>query len=237
MPPKPVLYVTAGFVIMTLLGLTALRGAPDSTSDWLAPIGPAVTVAAICLWAFDRWLWRWPGIYKTHSRPALDGTWHGQLASDWINPATREGIPPDADVFLVVRQRFWKITLRLLTKESSSRSLIAGFDCHIDRVNQLIYTYSNIPRVEVRPRSEIHYGTVVVNAPRDRTQGIEGHYFTDRKTRGEMRFNHHMKGHAETHAAAHDLFRKTTQKAAARAAKRGRWPWSQKSGSSADSQT
>jgi hypothetical protein len=63
MPPKPVLYVTAGFVVIALLGFTAIRGAPDTASEWLAPIGPAVTAAALCLWAFDRWIWRWPGIY------------------------------------------------------------------------------------------------------------------------------------------------------------------------------
>ena len=88
MPPKPVLYVTAGFVVVTLLGFTAIRGAPDSTSEWLSPVGPAVTVAAICLWAFRPVAVALAGIYKTHNRPMLDGTWHGQLASDRINPDT-----------------------------------------------------------------------------------------------------------------------------------------------------
>jgi predicted pore-forming effector associated with SMODS systems len=119
-------------------------------------------------------------------------------------------------------QRFWSITARLLTKESSSRSLVAGFQRHTDGVNELLYTYANTPRVEVRARSEIHYGTVVLNAPRDRAQGLEGHYFTDRKTRGEMRFMHHMKGHVDTHLAGQDALREATQRAATRAARKRR---------------
>jgi hypothetical protein len=204
MPAKAVLYVVAALVVL-VLGLTAFRGAPDTPAEWLAPIGPAVAVAPAGLVAFDRWLWRWPGICKLHARPVLHGTWHGTLASDWVNPETGEGIPPDDDVFLVVRQRFWQVGVRLLTKESRSSSTVAAFKTDCDGVHQLYYVYANTPRPEVRYRSELHLGTVVLGAPRDLSQGLEGHYFTDRKTGGEMHFRERHKKLIETHAAGRDL--------------------------------
>jgi hypothetical protein len=71
-----------------------------------------------------------------------------------------------------------------------------------DGVHQLAYIYASMPRVEVRHRSEPHYGAVVLGAPRDSTEGLEGHYFTDRGTHGEMRFRRRFKKLVETHETA-----------------------------------
>jgi hypothetical protein len=211
MPARIALYVVAGLVVAALVSYSAVRGhAPQNTAEWLAPIGPAVTVAGISLWLFDRWAWRWPGVCKLHGRPVLHGTWRGELASDWVDPATRQRIPADPDVFLVVRQRFWHISVRLLTKESASASMFANFKGDSDGTYQLVYVYANTPRVEVRHRSELHYGAVVLAAPRARAEGLEGHYFTDRKTRGDMRFRDHHKKLVETHAAGRRLVEQRT---------------------------
>jgi hypothetical protein len=199
MPPKVALQTVAALVILTLVGLTALRGAPHTVSAWMAPIGPAVAVAWAGLWVFDRYAWRW--LSSVVGRPVVDGTWHGDLASDWVNPETGEGVPLDANVFLVVRQRYWSVTVRMLTKESASASLRADFTKYEDGVHQLVYLYGNTPRQQFRHRSEVHYGGAVLSAPKDRESGVEGHYFTDRKTCGEMRFHTRYRKHVETHAA------------------------------------
>jgi SMODS-associating 2TM, beta-strand rich effector domain len=205
-PAKSILYVVAALVVAALLVYTAARGhQPENTSEWLSPIGPAVALAGVGLWLFDMYVWRWPGICRLVGRPVLHGTWHGELASDWVDPQTEERIPPDPDVFLVVRQRFWQVSVRLLTKESASASMLANFTKGSDGVHQLVYVYGNTPRPEVRERSEVHYGAVVLKAPRDRDQGLEGDYFTDRKTRGEMYFRQHYKKLVETHAAGRAL--------------------------------
>jgi hypothetical protein len=205
-PARTVIYFIAGVVVGVLLLYSAIRGdAPDSASEWLAPIGPAVTAAVIGLLAWDRWIWRWPIICKLHGRPVLHGTWRGELASEYESPETGERVPADPDVCLVVRQRFWDISVRLLTKESSSSSMFASFKADDDGVHQLVYVYENTPRAEVRQRSPVHYGAVVLNAPRDRKAGLTGHYFTDRYTIGEMRFNRHFKKLVDTHAEGHEL--------------------------------
>jgi hypothetical protein len=201
-PPKVVLQIVAALVVAALVIFSAVRGkAPENAAQWLSPIGPAVLVAGIGLWVFDRYAWRWPGVCKLLGRPVLHGTWHGELASDWVNPQTGQRVPADPSVFLVVRQRYWQISTRLLTKESASASMVADLDCDGDGVYRLVYVYSNIPRAEVRHRSELHYGAACLNAPADTSHGIEGHYFTDRKTRGELRFHTRFDQLVESHAA------------------------------------
>ena len=206
MPGKVILYVMAALVVVTLVVLSAVHGnAPHTVADWLAPIGPAVTVAGVGLWAFDRYAWRWPGVRDLVRRPVLHGTWYGELASDWESAETGQRIPADPDVFLVIRQRFWQVTARLLTAESESASSLANFTVSPDGVQQLVWVYRNIPRTEVRDRSSIHHGAAVLSAPRDATHGIDGQYFTDRKTRGEVRFARRYKTLVETHAAGRAL--------------------------------
>lgn len=215
MPGKVVLYVMAALAVATLVVLSAIHGhAPHTAADWLAPIGPAVTVAGVGLWLFDRYAWRWPGVRRLVGRPVLHGTWHGELASDYESPEIGGRIPVDTDVFLVIRQRFWQVTARLLTRESDSASSLANFTISRDGVQQLVWVYTNIPRTEVRDRSPIHHGAVVLSAPRDPTHGLEGEYFTDRKTRGELRFSWRYKSLVESHAAGRALVRANESQAA-----------------------
>jgi hypothetical protein len=127
------------------------------------------------------------------------------LASSWVDPATREQIAPDPDVFLVIRQRFWSVSARLLTNESTSSSLFAELTAGEDGVYQLLYIYVNHPQAAVEHRSKAHYGAVVLTAPRSRKDGLEGQYFTGRKTTGDMRFHVHRRQLVETYAAANRL--------------------------------
>jgi len=199
MPSKVVLQATAFTVVVAALIMSAIRGsAPDTLSEWLAPVGPAVVAAGAGLWLFDRHAWRWPGLRRLVGRPLLHGTWHGTLASRWVNPDTNEGIAPDPSVFLVVRQRYWSVTVRQLTRESGSASIRADLYCNPDRVWQLVYLYSNVPRAEFRHRSEIHYGAAVLTAPGN-GEAVAGHYFTDRNTMGDMTFPRHFAALVETH--------------------------------------
>ena len=203
MPPRSVLYTVATIVIGVVLAYGAVRGhLPRTTSEWLSPIGPAVTFAGVILWLFDRWVWRWPGARRLHSRPVLHGTWHGTLASEYIDPETNQQVPADPNVFLVVRQRFWHVAVRLLTKESASLSMVATFRADVDDVQELISVYTNKPKGEVRDRSVIHLGALILGAPRDTRPGFAGEYFTDRMTRGSLTFRRHLGGPVETHAEA-----------------------------------
>ncbi|MPZ24601.1 MAG: hypothetical protein GEU28_13960 [Dehalococcoidia bacterium] len=209
MPPKSALYVAAGAVVALAFVIALVRGsAPDTVSEWLAPIGPAVALASAGLWLFDRYAWRWRGLRKLTGRPLLHGTWHGTLRTDWVDPQTGQQKSQDDNVFLVIRQRFSDLTVRMLTQESTSGSLEANLIRDPDGVHRVAYLYDNTPRPEVRHRSQIHYGATVLVTPKDtEAEGIEGHYFTDRTTSGEMRFHTRYKQLAETWVAAMNLTR------------------------------
>lgn len=203
MPARTALYVVSALVVAALLLSSAIRGhSPQTASEWLAPIGPAVTMAAVGLWVFDRWAWRQLGVRWLVGRPVLHGTWHGELVSDWIDPETNEETAPDTEVFLVIRQHFWSISARLITNESKSSSLFAELTADSDGVCHLVYVYVNKPKAGVQHRSKSHYGAAVLTAPQNSGDGIEGEYFTDRKTKGDMRFQTHFPKLVESYAAA-----------------------------------
>ena len=126
-----------------------------------------------------------------------------------------------------MRQRFWRVSIRLLTRESASSSLVANFKADADGVHQLIYVYANTPRPGVRDRSEVHYGAVVLGAPRNPNEALEGHYFTDRKTRGEMCFRRRFNTLVETHAAGRELVDSLPHPPAWRAAAGRLWQYLQ----------
>ena len=56
--------------------------------------------------------------------PDLQGTWEGELQSTWINPETKQGIPP-LKMVLVIRQSFSSVSCTMFTKESESYSRAA----------------------------------------------------------------------------------------------------------------
>jgi hypothetical protein len=201
-PARVVLYVPAGVAVLAVIADTAIHGQPHSVTDWLAPIGPAVVASAILLWLFDRILWKLPGIRRLTGRPLIDGTWKGTIATDWRDPETGQRRAPDDETFLVVFQCFWRITVRLLTRESASRSIRADLTRHPDGSCDLVYLYRNEPGSEVRHRSEIQYGGTRLMVPRDPSGVIEGDYFTDRKTNGRMTFGDRVAGHPAGYADA-----------------------------------
>jgi hypothetical protein len=203
MPSKNIFYFVAGLVVVVMIAYSAIHGhPPEHASEWLAPIGPAVTASAILLWLFDRFVWRWPLICKMAKRPMIHGTWHGELVSDARDEVTGVQVPVDSDVYLVIRQRFWSVSARLLTKDSVSLSLTASFEADSDGVQQLLYVYRATPRPAVQLKSKMHLGAVVLDTPRDGNH-LQGRYFTDRKSGGELRFSRRLKLLVETHAAGH----------------------------------
>jgi hypothetical protein len=200
MPPKAVLQFTSGITVACVAIYFAVAQ-PKNIGGWIAPIGIAAAISMGVLWIFDRFLWRYPGFRLIFRRPQLHGTWHGTLSSDWIDPSTDERVAADPCVFLVIRQRFWHVSARLITRESASRSLVASLSRDEDGVFQLVYLYSNQPRPGIREGSHAHFGGVLLNAPLERNMGLEGQYFTARKTGGEIKFTEYFEDHIESFAA------------------------------------
>jgi len=176
-------WIGFGIVAVTL----ALDGA-QVTTGMFKPCGVVVTVLGLILLAFDMWWW---GLGFLHpwfvDRPYLKGTWKGVLESSYVDPTTQQRAGP-IEVYLVIRQTFSTIHLRLLTNESASESMANNIPKGEDGVYTVASVYRNTPKLDVRDRSTIHHGAVILNVEGNPVTSLRGEYWTDRMTRGELRF-------------------------------------------------
>lgn len=131
---------------------------------------------------FDKWIWRMPIVLNLlRTGPLLRGTWRGKIRPTGGDSDT---IP----AYLSVTQTFSGMKLRLMTRESTSESTAVQLSIEEDGLGVVDYTYRNLPRDSVRSRSPIHHGAAHLKASGGCPTTIEGHYFTDRRTTGEMAF-------------------------------------------------
>jgi hypothetical protein len=120
-----------------------------------------------------------------HDQPVfadISGT--DKLRSNWKDP-TGAIIPPLGG-YVVIRQTFLNLSLRLLTKESSSHLVGTEIVCAVEGLYCVSGVYRNEPRYQDRSHSEIHFGAVWLQVIDTPAPMLEGHYGTDRKTAGEM---------------------------------------------------
>jgi hypothetical protein len=152
----------------------------------LSQISTTITINIIIWTIFINWAWKWKVFYPwLVPFPNLSGEWEGTLKSNWKNKSL-EPIPTK----IKITQTFFNIQIRIKTNESTSYSTTASFDIDKDRgLQQLFYSYLNTPKSGVRERSEIHYGTTLLNFEGFNVKTIEGEYWTTRETTGELKLN------------------------------------------------
>ncbi len=179
--------------ILTFLiiwGAVLLISQSYTTIDlWTAmkQIPQAISIYAIIGIIFTKWLWHWKFLQGWLIKiPDLQGTWRGELKSDWINPETGKGIDP-IPMVLVIRQTFSSIKCTLMTKESTSYSTTADINVVPNGEDlYLTYSYTNRPKATIRDRSAIHDGASILKIISKPNKCLEGEYWTSRKTRGDM---------------------------------------------------
>lgn len=178
-----------GLTIMSWLVILWFQGAPVLSFDFIKPYA-AVTGFITIIWTlFNKCMWSWK-IFKGWfvKRPDLRGTWKVELKSNWINPKTDERIPP-IHGYAVIRQSLTFLSLRLMTMDSSS-SLVSQSIEQQKNVDlfKLVGVYRNEPKIELQGViSEIHYGSFFLEIHGSPVEELEGHYWTDRGTKGEMK--------------------------------------------------
>ena len=157
------------------------------TANLFKPSSLVLSVLIAVVAVFEKWAWRWRLLHPWFVRtPNLIGAYKGEINSHWVNPST--GAQRGAiSAFLVVRQTLSNIHVRLYTAESESCSVFGSFIEAPDSNHELLYTYRNEARLDIRPRSPIHYGGARLSFGRGAEQ-LEGSYWTDRQTIGEMKF-------------------------------------------------
>jgi len=194
---KAILYVAVAAWAVVLLA-----SGQTPTSGLLKPLSTVTTVVVFATLAFDLWLWKIPLLHDWFvKRPVIDGTWKVEIRSNWKNPATGARIAP-VEGYMVIRQTFSTLSLRLLTEESSSELVGTEIVCTVDGLYCLSGVYRNEPRFEVRERSAIHYGAVWLRIIDEPLKKVIGHFWTDRETAGEMELSHRQKKSFQTFQSA-----------------------------------
>jgi hypothetical protein len=157
------------------------------------------TVLFLCIGLFDRAVWRWWKVPQwLRTGPVLRGTWKGIIR------------PTDGDsaaivAYLSVRQTYSGVAFRLLTAEMTSESTTAVLTGQPDGLAIGEYVYQSTPKDSVRKRSPIHFGAARFECVGPRPDRIEGAYFTDRRTSGEMEFSERVDRVTHTFADASAL--------------------------------
>lgn len=197
------------FTALIVIGVTVwaaalyFSGVPLYTA-LLRPFSWVVTVVALAWKGFDRWAWRWKLLHPWFvTRPDLQGTWKGELHSDWTPADAGQAVPP-VEAYMVVRQTYSTIDLKLFTAESSSDVLAAQIVEDAAGLHTVAATYRNEPKMLNRGHSPMHNGAVLLQVRGDPPVSLEGAYWTDRGTKGEIELESRNRclaydfGHART---------------------------------------
>jgi hypothetical protein len=145
-----------------------------------------VTVVSLAIFTWEKWIWHWKIFYFLSNRPDLRGTWKGEVKSLWIDPNTNQP-PGTVEVYVVIRQNYSSLDVRLFSTESSSASLSADIVTDGESVHSVAVTYLNTPTISHLPHSPIHHGGMLLNIRGGRlVRQLDGKYWTDRKSIGEI---------------------------------------------------
>lgn len=198
--------------ICTFIGLTIavwllalwIQGMPVLSADFVKPFGIVVGVITVFVAIFNKYMWSWRvfrGWYV--KRPDLRGTWRVELKSSWVNPETGEETAPIYG-YAVIRQSLTFLSFRLMTEESRSVLVAHSIDQQEnDDLFKLVGVYRNEPKIEHQGvRSEIHHGSFALEVHGAPVYELEGHYWTDRATKGGMKLSGRVKKLHDTYEQA-----------------------------------
>ena len=182
--------VLIGLIVVIWAVVLLAQGHPVPL-DYIKAFSYVVTGVSFALLFWERWLWSWR-IFRPWltNRPDLRGTWKGHLVSDWVDAVTKQG-RGDIEAYLVVRQTFSTTDVRLLTAESGSVSLSANIVPDGESIHTVAVVYRNTPRALLRERSPIGHGGMLLYVRGTPVHQLDGEYWTDRETKGELTLTAH----------------------------------------------
>lgn len=196
-----------GLTIVVWLVALWVQGMPVLSLAFLKPFGIVVGAISVVVAVFNRYAWAWPvfrGWYV--KRPDIRGTWEVEIQSSWVDPATGKRIAPIV-AYAAVRQTLLNLSLRLMTRESRSTLIAHSMEQEADGMFRLAGIYRNEPRIEFQGvRSEIHHGAFALEIHGQPVDSLEGHYWTDRETRGSMQLRRRVSMVYETYESANRAF-------------------------------
>lgn len=185
---KPFIYLFVGVSALSWLGIALLTGVDMSKPlDFVRLLPNVATIDLLLFAGFTKWGWRWK-VFRGWlvPFPDLNGTWQGIIQTTWVNPKTGEK-PGPIPTILTIKQSFGRISCVMRTGEMTSYSYAEGFKLEKEQqIRQLAYSYTSKPTPSATNRSRPHEGTMVFDVIGKPASKLKGHYWTDRKTTGEV---------------------------------------------------
>jgi hypothetical protein len=176
------------------------------TFGLLAPYSTVVAIVTIFASAFDSLIWRAPFVRQyLAKRPWIGGVWKVQINSNWVDPEFGVSKGPILG-FAYIRQTYGAIQISIFTEQSASTSISVLLKTCENDTFEIIATYSSVPRQSAREISEIHHGSMILRVVDGNIPAMEGAYWTDRQTVGEIFFKDRIKGKANTFDSAKTFY-------------------------------
>lgn len=165
--------------------------------DFLRPINIVIAFLAFAVAMFERWLWKWRPFAWLVSMPDLNGTWRGSFKSDFKEP---DGSPyPETISFLVVRQTLVTLSVRLITNRSNSLLASGKIEFDRDGIRHLVGVYEASSKALDHAENPPHKGAMILRIIGKPPRELDGSYWTDRKSKGELRLNDRVEAHVESY--------------------------------------
>ena len=155
---------------------------------WLKSFGFAVSATVGAITFFDRWAWKRHFLQGWFvKRPILAGDWTFDINPFWTDPENANRRKTIVSK-VTIRQTYTKLHLRLKTPDSTSDFIASRIVAKDDGTYQVLGIYQNQPKISVQDRSRTHMGALVLDVAGDpfSPSKLNGHYWTDRGTRGEI---------------------------------------------------
>ena len=171
-----VIIALAGLGILPVWLLNTGLEAVDLEPQWWVSVPSFAGFYSGLYWVFDHFLWRLEILKKLRivRAPNLNGEWEGTVKSSYNEYACR------FPVTVAILQRWSRISIRLETELSRSRSITASLRIADVPNVELSYQYLNEPKSNAPATMEIHRGTVFLQMT---GSGLEGDYYSGRGRR------------------------------------------------------
>jgi hypothetical protein len=172
--------------------------------SFFRPLSIVAGSLSLSLLVFDGWVWAWPGIRRLVNRPDIRGTWEGVIRSSWKYPDGNGLNLGSINAYVVVHQTYTGLRLRLLTRESQSSSITAALISEPDGTT-VFALYRNEPKALLRSRSPIHHGGLILRVGGPPPSVMDGEYWTNRQTIGEVELRRISKRRVHDYGSAAKL--------------------------------
>lgn len=183
MKPKSLIRGTAYVVGFVWSSATALAGL-QFEDNWIKALTFLPLVLVLLFMAWDRLIWRLKPIIKYVGVPDLNGTWLGEYESVRVDPCQRVELTGPAAI--TVNQTFTTLSVKLMTGESKSYSVLSHIT-HLEsgefRIN---YEYANTPLLKFRQKMPSHLGSAELTIASARGRELTGEYWTNRMSQGTL---------------------------------------------------